>query len=212
MRHDALSIAKLPRPHGHQAVWDAVRALKKDFCLKDVWQFANKGQRGIETERTTARDYLIALEKAGILVAEQNASNKSHRRYSLAIDKGKSYPRVDKNGVFLESHDGVTRMWLSMNVLQTFTAKELSYTAEVAENTAKSYVTMLIKAGYICVQTPSRPGTPAVYHYLRRKRTGPLAPQIQRIKAVFDPNTNEVVWAKRDGAGEKEHVPQNDRH
>ena len=29
--------------------------------------------------------------------------------------------------------------------------------------------------------------------------TGPLAPQVQRIKQVYDPNTRTVVWGGSDG-------------
>ncbi|MEW6490806.1 MAG: hypothetical protein AB1578_23205, partial [Thermodesulfobacteriota bacterium] len=58
----------------------------------------------------------------------------------------------------------------------------------VGEADAEHYCRYLAKAGYLARVGHRR------YRHLPRRRTGPLPPQIQRVRQVFDPNTGEVVW------------------
>ena len=40
-------------------------------------------------------------------------------------------------------------------------------------------------------------GKKAKYQLIEAMNTGPIPPQIQRAKQVFDPNTNQVMYSER---------------
>ncbi len=89
-------------------------------------------------------------------------------------------------------------MWRTIRMVKQFTPRDLalqSSTEEVGvtEATARTYCTMLLKAKYLRVIQKAVPGKrQAIYLFVRD--TGPLPPQIQRVKQVYDPNINEVVY------------------
>ena len=55
--------------------------------------------------------------------------------------------------------------------------------------TAADYLKFMLRAGYVR-RNAGR------YSFVRARDPGPLAPQIQRVKQVFDPNSKTVVWPK----------------
>lgn len=88
-------------------------------------------------------------------------------------------------------------MWNSMRGLVEFSPRDISAHSttpdvRVTEWTAKSYCSMLLRAGYLRVLKKAEPaaGRQAIYRLIRN--SGPKPPQIQRIKQVFDPNTGVV--------------------
>ncbi len=93
---------------------------------------------------------------------------------------------------------GTENMWRSMRMMGQFTPLDIAVhsttdTVSVTEATARGYCSMLLKAGYLGVVRKAVPGKwPATYRFVRD--TGPLPPQIQRVKQVFDPNIREVTY------------------
>jgi len=95
---------------------------------------------------------------------------------------------------------GVENMWRTIRILAEFTPRDIAAhattdTVRVSEASARSYCGLLHRTGFLRVVYPSRPKkNPAVYRLIRN--SGPKAPMIQRVKRVFDPNTNEVFDPK----------------
>ena len=102
---------------------------------------------------------------------------------------------------------GTGAMWRSMKILGSFTAPELALlattdVARVTEETAKTYLRFLERAGFVARVEKARPGhkpSKDRWRFVKSRDPGPLPPQIQRIKQVFDPNSDTVVWPKAAG-------------
>ena len=103
-------------------------------------------------------------------------------------------PRVRQDGTILPD-SGRHRMWNAMRVLKAFTVAELVNTASlpqapIAESEARHYCLWLERGGYIIC-------TGGTYSFISAKYTGAKAPQILRVKALFDPNLGAVVCEAR---------------
>lgn len=59
--------------------------------------------------------------------------------------------------------------------------------------TARSYITLLFKAGYLLQLHPGGPGKPALWRLRPAMNTGPLPPMALRTKLIFDQNRHRVV-------------------
>ncbi len=144
----------------------------------------------------TITDYVKRLVAGGYV--EEHASFAETGRYVLVRDAGVHPPRIRPNGQPVQQGKGTENMWRSMRMMKQFTPRDLmahstTDTVSVAEDTAKRYCSMLLKAGYLRVIQKAVPRQrQATYKLLRN--TGPLPPQIQRVKQVFDPNICEVTY------------------
>jgi hypothetical protein len=125
----------------------------------------------------------------------------------LLKDVGVDAPRVRKNGEQVTQGLNREQMWRTMRILNSFNATELGVTAstedvQIIVNDAKDYIGHLHKAGYL-VQTAlaNNGGGLARYRLFPTMNTGPRPPMVQRVKHVFDPNLNKIVWPV------EEHVP-----
>lgn len=185
-------------------IWTAVRALKQftfvvisDYVVKNAPDEAHV--RRIEEE--TIKTYVESLVNAGFV---RHLNPKRKVRYERALfelvrDVGVHAPRLTKAGEPVTQGAGRLAMWRVMRKLRRFTRAELAAKAsteahQVAVEDARSYVHHLVKAGYIAVVVPGRPNHPEVYSFVPSRNTGPLAPQIQRVRHVYDPNLGRVVW------------------
>jgi hypothetical protein len=183
---------------GEAAFWRAICGFGEDtWTLSDVEDCCNAA-------RQTVREYLIRLEKGGYIetVGEAPATSaKLFRRVKTAAEA----PRLHADGSPVTAGRGTAQMWRSMKMLKTFDAHELSIAAStedamVSVATAADYTKHLHRAGYLALAAPSKPGhrpgtgKQARYRLLPSKNTGPKAPQIQRVKRVFDPNLGKVMW------------------
>ncbi|WP_423828505.1 hypothetical protein, partial [Staphylococcus aureus] len=72
----------------------------------------------------------------------------------------------------------------------------------VRHREAQYYIGYLYRAGYLHRTVAGGPGRPARYRLIPSRYTGPLPPQIQRIRQVWDANKQEVVWRPEDGSHE----------
>lgn len=172
---------------GQQGIWEAVRHLSQDgarWHRKDVVDLARDHVR-------TIRDYLNRLERAGIVGIDETDPE---MRY-LAQDPGPAAPRVRADGsAAREPGLGQDYLWRGMMMSPSgFTIKELAITSRTEEvsitlATARTYVRRLHQAGYLDLLSGVSGSFTAIYVLKRSMRTGPRAPMIQRVKAVWDPN------------------------
>lgn len=197
-----LQAAALSTPRAR--IWAAVRRAKT-FTVAQIEAAINcerVGSARIETD--TVRTYLRGLLSAGYVERIRPAI--SGRRadggygaaeYRLARDAGVCPPRVDGRGRPVTQGEAQQHLWQAMRRLRTFDYREAfiaasTDTVPIKPAAAKSYVMHLAHAGYLVVVAPSRPGTPARWRLPDARYTGPQAPQVQRTKRVWDPNTGEL--------------------
>ena len=185
-------------------VWAAARALKR-FTFADVADYVVKHApaeaRVRRLDEATIKTYVESLTKGGFvrrINAERNARYE-HAWFELVRDVGVHAPRVTRSGEPVTQGASRLAMWRVMRKLKNFTRRSLAAAAStegnlVAEEDAKTYVHYLAKAGYLAVVVPGRPRHLEVYAFIRSFDTGPLAPMIQRVKHVYDPNLGKVVW------------------
>ncbi len=205
-RRPSDEIAGARWPQGRQVIWNAIRELSADaasFTLTDVWH----GVKG-EIHRRTIRSYLEGLTKAGIVNTIPPTGPGKAKTFSLRKNPGAEAPRVNKDGIEVTQGLGNEAMWRTMKILGSFTAAELALNAStekalITEETAKTYLRYLSRAGFVAVvQAAARGNTGgrARYRFASSKDPGPLPPQVQRVKQVWDPNSERVVWPLREDA------------
>ena len=179
---------------GIHAYWQAMKDRKDAFTVSDIVG-ATQG------DRSTVAGYVRSLVKAGYLelLFEQPHSHGGTPAKVFKIARKSYYaPKVRRDGseVPPTAND---HLWRSMKMIKTFTAEELAYAAEtptvsVSVETARDYCKHLKAAGYMNEIKPGKTtGGRATFRFLNTKNTGPLAPEIQRVKQVFDPNLGEVM-------------------
>ncbi len=186
-------LAKELKPQGRDGIWTAIRAHKGDFTVSCLCA-------ATDIPAATTRDYLNALCAAQIIgvVRTDTKGPIITKTYRLVLDVGAETPRIRKDGVEVTQGRGVEAMWRTIKLLNSFTTDELALTASTAKvtikkSTAADYLNHMCHAGYV-----RRNGKR--YSFVRSKDPGPLAPQIQRVKQVFDPNSKTVVWPKGDAS------------
>lgn len=176
-----------------ERLWSAARKLRTFTLLE--WQDAVKPVVRLHTCKT----YLESLVRAGILVqAGEVQVNRGYpqMRYRIAKDSLDA-PRVDKAGKVVTQGQGTLAMWRAMQILKVFDFEDVQRAASipgavVSRETAKTYVSMLARAGYFHVVDKGGPQKAARYRLVRK--TGPHPPAITRRKTVFDRNTGEFAW------------------
>lgn len=175
--------------HGQQAIWEAIRA-RQTFTITDLWGV-------VDMHRKSIINYVHRLAKGGY-VRQRDDFKKSYT-YELVRDAGHHAPRLTREGEPVRQGGGNQNMWRSMRMLGQFSPTDLAAhstteTTQVSLLTAKAYCTALSKAGYLRVVSKARPPRKqAVYRLVRN--TGPLPPQVQRVKQVWDPNLEQAMPA-----------------
>lgn len=140
--------------------------------------------------RSVIDDYLHDLTQAGYLKLNTELVGGV---YTLLRRQGDA-PRVTAEGKKVTQGSGTEAMWRAMKVLPVFDYTDIAKAATlgalvVKPATAKAYVVVLARAGYLTQVRAAKPGTPAKHRLT--KNTGMHAPAITRMKAVFDRNTGE---------------------
>lgn len=187
---------------GRDAVWTIIRQLRQ-FSIIDIELKAEAHKDFEKVNRATIRTYLTGLEAAGYIERLPRDKNvRSRLTFNLVKDIGVHAPRVNKKGESSSQGSNREQMWRTMRILNDFSALDLVAIAsteqvQINEVDAKNYLIHLNKAGYLKVLTPaSNGGGLARYRLLPAMNTGPKPPMVQRIKQVFDPNLNMVMWPK----------------
>lgn len=177
-----------PKPQGMDGIWAEIRRLNI-FTKREIHD-------NTDIPNKTITDYVKRLMAGGYI--EEHGSFEETGRYVLVRDAGVHPPRIRPNGQPVTQGKGTANMWRSMRMLGQFTPRDIvahsnTDTVTVSDATAQSYCSMLLKARYLRVVQKAVPGKrQATYRFVRN--TGPLPPQIQRVKQVFDPNIREVTY------------------
>lgn len=180
------AIANSRDPEGRQFIWDSIRA------FEGAWFTSPQINRDTLLDRRTVSSYLQCLVAGHYLERDDSGEL---IRWRLIKDSAHA-PRLRPDGSPVKSGGGTDNMWRTMRMMQQFTPRDVACHAttdsvSVSEKTAKGYCGKLLSCGYLRVVSKAVPGVrQATYRLIRN--SGPKAPQIQRIKVVFDPNTNTV--------------------
>lgn len=173
-----------PAPTDRERIWTAIRELGA-FTSLDIALKTRIPRAGGKIN-----EYLLGLEKAGFIRAASEKKRGVTNRYELVNDVGVNAPRVGKGGRLLPP-SGRSRMWKTMRILKTFATRELVSAASlpdapVALGEAEYYCLWLARGGYLR-------GDGKRWHFIPAMDTGPRAPQILRVKKLYDPNRNAVM-------------------
>lgn len=182
------------RLKGNHAYWAAMQARASGFTISDIVG-ASQG------DRATVASYMRNLAKAGFLTvidARPLPQGGSPAKVYKIVRQSFYAPKVRRDGSTVP--EGANdHMWRTMKMLLSFRPDELADAASTDEvivpvGTAQDYCKHLKAAGYIVeIKPSSNRGGRATYRFQKTKNTGPLAPEIQRIKQVFDPNLGKVM-------------------
>lgn len=169
-----------------EKLWAGMRELKT-FTVPELARAA-----GVDRSTYSMGDYLAGLVRAGILSKEQPARF-APAVYTLLCDLGVDAPRVRKDGSTVPD-SAQERMWKAMKVLRVFSVRDLVVNASlpeapIATGAARSYCQWLARGKYLVPL--SAPGDVQRYRFL--KDTGAKAPQILRIKQLYDCNLGKVM-------------------
>jgi hypothetical protein len=185
-----------------QRVWEAIRGLAG---IHDGTFTASDLARCSKVEIDPVREYLKGLGAAGYVRVINPESSKPGGRsvknvFELMRDNGVEAPRVRRDGTPVTQGRGTEAMWAAMVELDQFNYWLIADFAQVKPGTACSYLLALGKAGYLKVVTPGKGtgkgGIATVWTVDVAHRRKPRAPMITRLKAVYDPNIHQIVWAE----------------
>lgn len=194
---------------GRDAIWAAIRDLRT-FTLNDLEDHVMRQPHNVRTQRDTARSYVQGLEAAGIVERREKRLRKGDKsgryaanQWALVDDRGVDAPRVTKTGEAVTQGAAQAAIWQTLRVMrQPLTAREILAQIQtpgqpVALGAIKGYLGTLARAGYLVAQGR---GDARAFRLLPIRNTGPAAPQIQRVKQVWDANLATVVWTTEGGA------------
>ncbi|MDR1397207.1 MAG: hypothetical protein LBJ14_05695 [Desulfarculales bacterium] len=182
------------RPFGavsnREKVWAAMRELKQ-FTSADVQDLC-----GIRLG--SVHEYIQAFARAGYIA--RHGKQNPYVIYRLLKDAGVESPKVKKDGSISTQGQGREVMWRTMRIMHDFSVLDLLAHAKaaginVAEEEAKTYCSLLTQARYL--QSYDKPTRR--YRLIPARYTGPKPPMIQRIKQIYDPNLNKIVWRQKGG-------------
>lgn len=189
--HLSMAGGLLPRQH----MWQAIRTLARSDVALTTYNVSRRSGQDDEA----VRDYLRALCKAGI-VGQVRAMGRD-ALWELLQDEGAEAPRVNRRGE-RQPPEAVECIWRALRILGELSAAEAAAQAQVGgatitEGAARVYLQGLALAGYVS-REGGIPGNPARYRLMPGRNTGPLHPIYQRstYEQVYDPNLDQVVWAK----------------
>jgi hypothetical protein len=187
MRHPASKAAP-----GRTEIWQALRELESDQ--------AELIRTKARAHWRTANEYLTLLEKAGYVSVKNPDAPRREQVITLIRDVGIEAPRLRKDASECPT-PATDRLWRAIKMLNWFTAVDLAAAAEAELAHAKDYLKHLARAGYLAVE--GGPPKGARYRLNASRNTGPLPPQIQRTKTLYDPNLKQIVWADADAAADR---------
>ena len=114
---------------------------------------------------------------------------------------GKLYRVIDAQPGDATSRSPEQNMWLAMRKNRTFTFRDIAALANttnapVSEKAAQAYIRLLLQAGYLKVLEKALPSSGRLATYMLIRNSGPMPPEVQRVRAIFDPNTGsyEHIW------------------
>lgn len=192
-----------PAPTDRERVWSTIREFARSGQVFTSLDLSLKTR--LSRRDSALGEYLTGLERAGFIQVVSGKKRGTFNVYELIRDVGVEAPRVNKAGGLLPP-SGRTRMWKNMRILGTFSARELASAssldgAPVAVSEAEYYCNWLCRGGYL----RSNGGAASAsrrWTFLAGMNTGPKAPQILRVKKLYDPNRDAVVCESASKGGD----------
>jgi len=177
-------------PRGQEHIWRVIMELNQRgaFSLADIVHQTN-------ASKDSVAEYVGRLRKAGFLaIADETPVNGLKRLWYRVVKPRRHAPRLRRDGTEMPPTKR-ENMWRTMRMQRKFSVRDIVVCAATSDvpirlADAKDYVKNLHKAGYLNVV--SKNGNAHVYMLV--KNTGPKPPQVQRVRRIFDPNLNAVVW------------------
>ena len=195
------------RRDNRTVIWAVIRRMRH-FTHADLCHEI-RVETGYSINDATVRSYLQQLERGLVIDVERRESVRgvaARKLYCFSnlgnfLAHKSEPPLFDADGHLRQARPTATdNMWRTMRVLKRFTHRDLAVMARteevgVAFDTARDYCKRLHAAGYLAV-VDNNNGVHSIrtYALIPSKWSGPQAPMIQRIKAVYDPNLGRVVW------------------
>lgn len=170
---------------GRQQIWDAIRATASGFSVDDVVTASGAKRRAVS-------DYLRCLVPGGVVAPCQDGT------FVLIKDSGIHPPHLNRAGQPVLLGAGVENMWRSMCLMRQFSALDIAVHSttdiiQVSEREAKEYCAILLRCRYLKVIEKAMPSIGRLAIYRLIQNTGPLPPQVQRVKQLYDPNTQQTL-------------------
>ena len=176
-----------------QRMWEAIRNANGDFVALEIVQQS-------KCDLHNVYHYLRALTKANFLSANEVPSTKRKgdrptKRYTLLKNTGIEAPRINSKGEQVVAGPKYELLWRTLRISKTVPTQQLVDHAaaaglKITPRSVNLYTKALIDAGYIHVTGRDGHRQFTLKPYMN---TGPRPPQIQNIKAVYDPNLNKVM-------------------
>lgn len=187
-----------PLPQGPQHYWSQMVALtrKGGFTITDIHKASSL------RSRQTVKAYVTFCAEAGHVVAvDSQITSKNRLAFVYKVINLRAEAPVQRRESFTGDRGRrCQQLWTAMRALRTFTVRDLAIAAAtdtiaVSEATARTYVTALMKAGYLVeIGHRRQRGVQAHWKLMPSFNTGPLAPAtIERGSAVYDRNLSRVV-------------------
>ena len=139
----------------------------------------------------TATSIVRGWQRDGIVIvaAEARTDGQQHKRFRINPDfKAPDSPK---------GRTSLHNMWHAMRGLKAFTLQDIAAwgtteAVQVSLDSARSYASALLEAGYLRVERKAVPGRhDAIYRLI--KNTGPVPPMLRRVEAVVDLNTGSTI-------------------
>lgn len=146
--------------------------------------------------------FVLKLNRAGIAKLMRVGRTRYGRpkKFYRLTRKPHDAPRLRDDGkpAAVRSIDA---MWRAIRATRQFTQRDIAFAASVDRtvpaSTAQWYCNQLLAAGYL-VEMPRRArNAPPHYRLKPAMNTGPKAPHILEVKAVWDPNLRKVMGEGR---------------
>jgi hypothetical protein len=176
-----------------QRIWEQLRIRRDEFQVLAIAQHAN-------AEIATVQTYLLCLQAGGYVEAVTRGHLKK-AVYRLVKDDGLEAPRLTRKGEPVKQGRISEAIWRTLRILDVLDARQIANHVSASGLDVKlayvrTYLSMLKKAGYLHVVRASTPHRLELIRLKPNMNTGPRAPQVQRVKTLYDPNLNKVMFAE----------------
>lgn len=184
-------------PEGRAKIWQSIRFLGK-FSLADLEEASGESDRN-------CHQYTLALAKAGYLKLEAAANGEPGKTnvYRLIRDTGNQPPIPRVNGQVFDLNcsevfepvevrapkSSRQKAWELLCRGSEVTVEALAEHSKGSLNGLRQWVRALQQAGYV---EACQEGRARWKHYRLAKKTGNLAPVLQRDGSLHDPNQEET--------------------
>lgn len=178
--------------NNRKIIWAAIRKLRV-FTIVDL-------EKETKLNHATISTYVLSLAKGGYLSKKfiyfEGSRRIQHSQYELIKDTGFCHPRVNRQGQDV-SESVQNKIWKCIRIHKSLSLLDLEAMLSGLGVTFSlvaidSYLKMLRTAGYLRKKKGDKN-----YTLVLGMNTGPLAPQIQKTKQIYDPNLQKVIWSNK---------------